>query len=252
MDLGDAKELTSLASYSMIPAVPFYPGNGVALQNETIQELYQSNPVRIDHQIGMLLVSVSAAYGCHACWQFAAFRNVFPLQLGKSSKYVHYSTSHGRTGVKGFVDRDKIHIMLTEYFVHGGKFLNITADAVKLIYHDCIEPARLHILHQLHKTWTVHVLSGIPLILVINNKFDFLAFEDNTGIILAELHLDADRIAVIPIDGFSWVDPYSIHGSPPCLSCPGGWGRSGLFNFFQYLVCFFLFSTLKKPEILFR
>lgn len=101
--------------------------------------------------------------------------------------------------------------MLLEDIVHCGELLHITADPVKLVDHDHIQHIFFDIAHQLLKAGAVHILPGEAFVLVIDLEGDIFILENDAGVVLAELYLDADGIAVIAVYGFSGVDPYSEH-----------------------------------------
>lgn len=101
--------------------------------------------------------------------------------------------------------------MLLEDIVHGGKFLHVTADPVQLVDHDHIQRIAAHVFHQFPKAGAVHVLSGKTFVLVVNSEIDVLVLENDACIVLAELHLDVDGVAVIAVYGFSRVDSDGKH-----------------------------------------
>lgn len=101
--------------------------------------------------------------------------------------------------------------MLLEDIVHGGKFLHVTADPVQLVDHDHIQRIAAHVFHQFPKAGAVHVLSGKTFVLVVNFEINVLVLKDDTGIVLAELYLHVDGVAVIAVYRFSRVDSDCEH-----------------------------------------
>ena len=101
--------------------------------------------------------------------------------------------------------------MLLEYLIHGGEFLYIPADPIQPVDHDRIQPAGLYVCHHFPEAGPVGVLSGKAFVFIVDNEFCFLILVNNTGVILAELDLYLDRIAVITIDGFAGVNSDGEH-----------------------------------------
>ena len=101
--------------------------------------------------------------------------------------------------------------MLLEDVVHGRELLHVTADPVQFIDHDNIEEPVFHICHQFAEAWPVHILSGEALVLIVDPEVEILILKDDTGVILAQLYLYTDRVAVVTVYRFARVDSDSEH-----------------------------------------
>jgi len=102
--------------------------------------------------------------------------------------------------------------VLLEDIIHGGKFLYVTADTVKLVDHNHVQGAILYIFHEFPEAGAVHILAGKSLVFVIDLKFDVFILEKYPGVVFAELYLYADGITVVAVYGFARVDADCEHG----------------------------------------
>lgn len=227
VDLRGIEKLSTLAPDAVVPAVSLRCSDRIAVEQELIEQPGEPYLFRIDDEEGVLFIAALLPDGLHAAGASAAgplpgsaqgvhivchaLGGVFPLQLGECREDIHDGPAHGRGGVERFLYRDKGNIVLLEDLVHGGEFLHVAADPVELVDHHHIQYIFFDIVHQLLKAGAVHILPGEAFVLIIDFEGDISVLENNAGVVLAELYLDADRITVIAVYGFSGIDPYSEH-----------------------------------------
>ena len=232
IDLGGVEELPALAPDAVIPAVTLRRSNRIAVEQELIEQFWEPDLLRINDQEGVLFVAAFLSDGFHAAGRSAAgplpgsaqgvhvvshtLGSVFPFQLRKCGKDVHYRPAHGRGGVKRFLYGDERYIVLLEYLVHGGELLHVAADPVQLVDHHHIQHIFFDIAHQFLEAGAVCILSGEAFVLIVDPEGDILVLEDDTGVVPAELDLHVDRIAVVSVYGFARVDPYGEHTLSSC------------------------------------
>lgn len=227
VDLRRIKELAGLAFYAVVFAVPLYPCGGISLQDKPVELFYQPDGIFVHHEVRMLLLTDLTAHRGHSSGKLPAgpftggaecphivgdtLGRVFPFKLCESGENVHDGASHRRGGIEGLLDGHKRDVMLLEDIVHCRKFLHVTADPIQLVDHYNVQNIGAHVRHQILKAGAVHVLAGKSFVLIVDSEINVLVLEDDTGIVLAELYLHVDGVAVIAVYRFSRIDSDCEH-----------------------------------------